>query len=154
VAAAGISLLIFHACCLLVFATKGITVGLHYAEAVLLHLCAISLLAAMTLFLSTLLSAPSSVIGIGLLLYLFLKCFGSNIEILVNSGSGAAGTAIALIYTIIPHFEFFDMGQRVVFSGAYPPIGVADMLFFIGYTAAYSTLFLSLAWLAFRKKNL
>ena len=114
----------------------------------------IGLLAAMCLFLSTVLSAPSAVFGIGLLSYLFLKWFGSNIEMLASSGWGVSGMVVAFIYTVVPHFEFYDMSQKVVFAGTYSPVGLANMLFFVGYGAGYSALFLGLAWLVFRKKNL
>jgi ABC-type transport system involved in multi-copper enzyme maturation permease subunit len=154
IAAAIISLIFFHASCLLVFFFKGIKPGFVYVEAVILQICGLGLLAAMALFLSTILSSPAAVVGIGLLAYFFFKWFGANIELLIDRSSGALGTIVPLIYTIIPHFEFFDLSQKVIFSSMYAPVGILDMLFFVGYAMVYSTFFLSVSWLIFRKKQL
>ena len=154
ISAAAISLLLFHASCLLVFAFKGMVPGLIYVEAIVLQLFGLCLLAAMILFLSTLLSSPGAVIGIGLLTYFLLKWFGSNIEFLISKNHGAAGTVVALVYTLIPHFEFFDLSRKAIFAGTYSPVGFGDMLFFAGYAIVYSSIFIVLSWLVFRKKRL
>jgi len=152
--AATISLVFFHASCLIIFAMKGINPGWIYGQAFLLQVFGLGLLAAMTLFLSTLLSTPAAVIGIGVVLFFFLKWFGSNIEILINRNAGIVGTILPVVYTVIPHFEFFDLSQKVIFSGIYSPVSIPDMLFFAAYATTYSGIFMLLSWLVFRKKRL
>jgi len=61
-------------------------------------------------------------------------------------------TIVYAVYMAIPHLEFFDVRDLVVHSGeliAWWAWGVATL-----YALAYSSFFLFLAWLMFRRKAL
>lgn len=46
-------------------------------------------------------------------------------------------------YFTLPHLDLFDLAQRTAY--AYPPIPAGSVAFLIGYSAAYTALFLAVA---------
>jgi len=101
----------------------------------LLHLLLLSFLASLTVLLSLFLSTAAN-IGITLLIYFGNNWFGATVP----------GSAF------LPHLEFFDIKEKIVHTQEIIPGWV--VLFLILYAACYCALFLILANLVFRKRNL
>jgi hypothetical protein len=61
-------------------------------------------------------------------------------------------TILSVIYFMIPHLEWYDIRDRVIYDHAavaWGPMGLVTL-----YAVAYAGLFLFLAWLVFRRKGL
>ena len=59
---------------------------------------------------------------------------------------------LSIIYFVIPHLEWYDIRQRVIYD--HPPIAWTHCGLATLYGLAYAGLFLHLAWLIFRRKSL
>ena len=77
-------------------------------------------------------------VSVSMILYLLMDTYGPNLK------GGAA--------YFLPHFEFFDLRQR--FIHGWPPVSMHLVGFLTAYALVYSTLFLTLGWLKFRKQPL
>ena len=64
------------------------------------------------------------------------------------------GPALALVYTVVPHFEVYDPTQMMAFAPLQRWLQPLDWLFFAGYAFGYAAIFLAGAWLAFRRKRI
>jgi hypothetical protein len=71
-------------------------------------------------------------------------------ELLMHQAGTSADVLLGL-YHALPHFEVFDMRQRLVFGLGPVPAGVFVQILLYG--AAQTALFLFLAWLAYRGKR-
>ena len=71
-------------------------------------------------------------------------------ELAVNSPLPAK-IALDVVYAIAPHFEFFDLRQRIVHS--WDCVGVGVMLVVVAYAVLCSAALLSIAALLFRKRK-
>ncbi|MCK5849745.1 MAG: ABC transporter permease [Kiritimatiellae bacterium] len=65
--------------------------------------------------------------------------------------TGLRANALTIIYNLLPHFEVFDMRQIVVHK--YPPIACSTMAIISAYGLILTSLFLLVAWLAYRNKT-
>ena len=119
-------------------------------QAVLLHAVVLGNFAALTLALSTRMTygAAASVayviIGAAFLV-------GPNVPELVVQQHGLRANALLALYYALPHFELFDLRQRLVHDwGAAPWPAVA---FVVGYGVVWAAILLLIAWLGYRKKR-
>lgn len=114
-----------------------------------LHSIMLAVVIAFSLFFSTFSSQGASGTGTGIfviLCYLFVP----RISNMMAYESGIRYKLLGLIYYISPHLELFDMRARVLHNW-----GVLDAKIFIGtllYGILLTAVFLTLAWLIFRKK--
>ena len=111
------------------------TPPLLFIEGYLLHAMLLSIFASLTVCLSLFLSAPANT-GIVLILYFAFNWFGANMP----------------AYIYLPHTELFDIKERIVHSWDLVPLWV--MSFLAVYAFLYTAVFLALACLAFRKRDL
>lgn len=111
------------------------TPPLLFVEGYLLHAMLLSFFTALTICLSLFLSASANT-GIALILYFAFNWFG----------------AIMPAYIYLPHTELFDIKEKIVHSWDLVPLWV--MFYLAIYAALYTAFFLTLARLAFRKRDL
>ena len=147
------ALAVFWICSVLVAAAKGVALTGIAVQALVLQWLGVVMLTALALLFSTLVSETPVSVTLSLLAYFLLKGFTSNIHILGSAVGGVGGWTMALAYTVVPHFEFYDTTQMMAFAPLQEALGVTDWLFFAGYALAYTGVFLGGAWLAFRRKR-
>jgi len=75
-----------------------------------------------------------------------------NIPAFLAQQKGISGTALLLLYQLMPHFELFDMRKRIVHDFGPAPWGACAIIFVYGLL--WIALLLAIAWLAYRKKLL
>jgi len=64
--------------------------------------------------------------------------------------AGVKAGVLMFVYNLFPHFEVFDLRRRLVHS--YGPVGAAPVLMISVYAMLLVTLFIFIAWAAYRKK--
>ena len=77
---------------------------------------------------------------------------GQHLYKVAENMSEPSATLLLVIYYIIPHLEFYDVRNLVIHNWGLIPwwvVGAAT-----AYAAAYAALFLTAAWLVFRRKSL
>ena len=95
------------------------------------------LLSAMAVGLSFYLTSSAN-IAICVILYFLMTIYGPSVKQVHYT-----------LYYLLPHFEFFDLRQRLIHQWA--PISAGLMGFLTVYTLVYTTFFLLTGWLRFRK---
>ena len=106
-----------------------------FVEGYILQACLLSFFIALTILLSLFLS-PTATIGISIILYFASTWFGASIQ----------------GYIFLPHPELFDIKEKIIHTWDVVPVWV--MSFLTAYAAAYTALFLGMACLAFRDRDL
>ncbi len=134
---AWLSLLLFHA-----------PIGPIFWEYLLLRMLSFGPIAAMTMALSLVLSAPATVTLSGLLT-LFGTLFAQTLASAVQSAGPVAQFPLKALYFVLPHLDLFDLSQRAAFN--YAPIPAWVLLSLVLYAVAYVAVFLSLGELRFRR---
>ena len=148
-----VALVVFWACSALISAFKGVAVTGLVVQALVLQWLGLVMLTAMALLFSTLVSETPVSVTLSLLAYFLLKGFTSNIHILGSRATGVGAATIGLLYTLVPHFEFYDATQMMAFAPLQKALGPVEWLFFVGYAFGYTAVFLGAASLAFRRKQ-
>ena len=123
-----------------------------YVQAIWLHWILLGVVTAMVLFGSVVFTAPSSnnticFIGVSGILLL-----GEHLHKVALRQPEPMQTMLSVIYFIIPHLEWYDIRDRVIYD--HPPIAWVDCGLSTFYGLAYAGLFLGLAWAIFRRKSL
>jgi len=147
------ALVVFWVCSVLIAAAKGVALTGLVVQGFVLEWLGLVMLAALALMLSTVVSEAPVSVTLSLLAYFLLKGFTSHIHILANGASGLGASVLGIIYTVVPHFEFYDPTQMMAFAPLQQPLAPLDWLFFVGYAFGYAAVFLAGAWLAFRRKR-
>lgn len=119
-------------------------------QAVLLHMSALAVISAIGLALSTRLSHDAATVTTYLATgsaFLLLP----RIPAMLAGSGGLTSTILALFYYLCPHFELFDLRRRLIHNwGPASWIIVSEILL---YAALMTGLFLTLAWLGYRKRR-
>lgn len=151
--ACGLALLVFY-----VFFSVVVAAREHewpmaaYLQALTLHWFLLGVIVAMTLLGSIVFAAPSSTNTIVLLVAAGILLLGRHLNKLALQLSEPAQTIVYAIYYAIPHLELFDVRDLIIHNwGTIPWLVWAGAL---GYAAGYSAIFLTLACLLFRRKEL
>ncbi len=119
-------------------------------EGYALHAAALAMTSAMALALSTRMNFDAAVT-------FSLAVTGSAILVvpripnLVTLEQGVRAVALQIVYYVLPHFELFDMRQRLVHDEG--PIGIATLATILAYGLLMTVVFLMLAWLGYRHKR-
>ena len=133
--------LIFYGLFLLVAFTKGKTTPLDTTvQTAYLFCLTLMILSAMASGLSYYLTLSANV-AITIILYLLMNLYGA--------GLGAVSKGF---YYLLPHFEFFDIRQRLIHD--WNPISLDLVAFLTLYALLYTSLFLLIGWLKFKKERL
>jgi hypothetical protein len=120
------------------------------AQAMLLHLTVLSCVSAIALAFSTRMTYGAA----ASMAYVFIGTaflITPRVPELVVQERGFGGAAILALYYGLPHFELFDMRQRLVHGWGPAPWGVVLQVF--AYGVVWTAILLLLAWLSYRKKR-
>ena len=146
-----LSLVCFYLTVCLAVWIKGGTFNLAtLLQAILLHTAAIALITSLGLALSTRLNRDAATVttyiitGAGFLLL-------PRIPNMLVETKGLSGNVLYAVYYLFPHFELFDLRRRLVHDwGSAQWLTLAEISL---YAALMTTVFLSLAWLGYRKRR-
>ncbi len=111
------------------------TPGVLLSEGYVLHLGLLAFMTSLTILFSLFLSTMANT-SVALIIYFGAIWFGANIQ----------------AYIFLPHPELFDIKDRLVHSAEVIPAWVISFL--LAYAVIYVTIFLTLTYLVFRKRNL
>jgi ABC-type transport system involved in multi-copper enzyme maturation permease subunit len=152
--AVGLALAAFYGFYALITAWKhfGSFVIVTWLQAVWLHWLALGIIIAMTILGSVVFAAPSSNATICLIVAAGILLFGRDLNRAAASLAEPAGTILHLAYFVLPHLEWCDVRDLLVFGR--DPIPWAAWLLVTPYSAAYVAFFLLLACRQFRRLSL
>jgi ABC-type transport system involved in multi-copper enzyme maturation permease subunit len=125
---------------------------LAYFQALLLQWVMLGVVTAMVLLGSIVFSAPSANATICFIIVAGILFLGRHLNAVALHNPEPMRSIIYTIYFLIPHLELFDVRERLV--GDWPLINWLECGLAALYAAAYTGLFLLLAWLGFRRKSL
>ena len=119
-------------------------------QALMLHLMAVGVIAALAIALSTRLNQDAaSTITYVMVAAMFVLV--PRIPELATKAEGWRKTAMLVLYGFLPHFELFDMRRRAIHQYGPMPWGWFSLV--ILYGAVLVAILLCLAWLGFRNKH-
>ncbi len=87
-----------------------------------------------------------------LIMYFVMTIYGEGLDIYALNAGGAAKVMGFLFYYLLPHFEFFDIRQRLIHDWDPLPWDLIGLM--TAYALAVTGLFLLLGWLKFRRMAL
>jgi ABC-type transport system involved in multi-copper enzyme maturation permease subunit len=125
---------------------------LTYLQAIWLHWAMLAVVIALSLLGSMVTAAPSSTTTICFIVVAGILLVGRHLNTVALHHAQPLQTIIYTIYYLIPHLEWFDIRDRVVYQ--MPLVAWLDCLLATLYAAAYTALLLLLTWLGFRRRNL
>jgi len=125
---------------------------LDYLQALLLQWAMLGIVTALVLLGSLIFSAPSANITINLIIVAGILFLGQHLNTIALHNAEPLRSVIYSVYFLIPHLELFDLRERLV--NDWGPVRWLDCGLAGLYAAAYTALFLLLAWLGLRRKNL
>ena len=120
-------------------------------QAVALHLCCVMLVCALAL-LGSVVVTPSANVTLSALLVGGMLLFGPRLYELSLMRSGMAGGCLRALHWVLPHFELFDMRQRLIHG--WEPLGTWVFLAVLGYGLAYALALTGLAAWVFSRKRI
>ncbi len=137
--AAGMScFFLYYACFLALVAAKSGAIDVATAvQTAFLFCLGLMVLTALATGLSFYLTPPANV-TLTLILYVLMSAYGPALK-----------SKTAFFYYLLPHFEFFDMRQRLVHDLGAVSSPILGILFL--YALAYAALFLGLGWAKFKR---
>jgi ABC-type transport system involved in multi-copper enzyme maturation permease subunit len=123
-----------------------------YLQAIWLQWFMLGIVIALALLGSIYLAAPSSTTTICFVVVVGILLVGSHLNTIALQQPPTMQKVVYLVYFLIPHLEWFDIRDRLVYDQGL--VHWADIALASLYAAAYTGLFLVLAWLGFRRKSL
>jgi uncharacterized membrane protein len=109
---------------------------------------------ALVLALSTRMTyGASSTLGFVIILASYLLV--PRIPWILTQAQGISGVGLRIIYYLLPHFELFDMRQRVVhnWDSLAGQVGWSTVFWIFLYAVLFTCIFILLAWLGYRNKR-
>jgi ABC-type transport system involved in multi-copper enzyme maturation permease subunit len=125
---------------------------LTYVQALWLQWAMLAVVIALSLCGSIISAAPSSTTTICFIAVAGILLVGGHLNTVALHQTEPLQSIFYTIYFLIPHLEWFDLRDRVVYDWGlvdWLDCGLATL-----YAAAYASLFLLLTWLGFRRKSL
>jgi ABC-type transport system involved in multi-copper enzyme maturation permease subunit len=138
-AAARVLLLVYH-----------VPVGTIFWQYVLLKSLGLVWLCGMTVGLSVYMT-PAATIAVALILSLGSAAF-TRFTLLYHAQTGLGLVWLNTLYGLLPHYDLFDLGQKVTYD--WPPVQVWVLGALVGYSVLGSLLWLSFGWLKFRRATI
>lgn len=123
-----------------------------YFQAMWLQWVMLGIVVAMVLLGSVVFAAPSSNATICLIVVIGILLLGRHLHQVALQQPEPVSTALSIIYFLIPHLEWYDVRDLVVYN--HSPVPWADCGLATLYAAAYVCFFLFAAWAVFRRKTL
>jgi ABC-type transport system involved in multi-copper enzyme maturation permease subunit len=151
--ASAIALLIFYAFFAIIVGSREQSWPINlYLQAYWMQLAMLGVVIAMALLGSIYFAAPSSTVTICFILVAAILSVGGHLQHIALNEPEPLQSIVLIIYFIIPHLEWYDLRDFVVYShdaASWIKIGEATVL-----AAGYAGFFLILTWLGFRRKSL
>lgn len=149
----GLALLVFYGFFGALSASREHTLPVaSYLQTAWMHWFFLAIVIAMTLAGSLVFAAPSSNATIVLIVAVGILLVGEHLNKVAVTTPGFSGVCLSAVYYAIPHLEFYDLRSMVIHNWPARDWGV--VLLASAYGAAYTGLFLLVAWLRFRRKVL
>jgi ABC-type transport system involved in multi-copper enzyme maturation permease subunit len=149
--AASAATLLFHALILVVVVLRGGTFdGVSAVQGMLLHVCALAIIAAIGMAVSTRMTGSAAATIAYVVTAVCAAVIPEVPELLLHQ-TGSAATALSALYYALPHLELFDLRQRLVHSWGPAPWNVVLSVFVYG--CVWTAILLLLAWLGYRGKR-
>jgi ABC-type transport system involved in multi-copper enzyme maturation permease subunit len=151
--ACGLALLVFYLFFAVVSGSKEghWPIG-QYIQALWLHFVMLGIVVALVLLGSVVFTAPSSNATICFVVVLGLLFLGRYLNVVALQQPEPLRSIVYTIYFIVPHLEWFDIRQFIIYS--HPLVPWIDWALASLYAAVYTGLLLFAAWLVFRRKAL
>jgi len=149
-----VALALFAAEFALIAHIGGASLGWIFAQALYLRILSLSVVVAMVLCLSLVLTHSANVV-ISLMLVFGASLFSRSINLVyfeLEETSPLVGKALLWVYYFTPHFDLFDLSEKVVFD--WPPVSWATLGALSLYGLAYTLVLLVVAQLIFRRKSI
>lgn len=125
---------------------------INYLQALWLHWMMLGVVTAMVVLGSVVFAAPSSTNTICFISVTGIILLGEHLNKVALRLTEPSQLFLQLIYFLIPHLEWFDIRDRVIYD--HPPIPLLPCALASLYAVAYAGLFLFFTWLRFRRKGL
>ncbi len=149
-AASILSLAVFYTFFIVLSGTReGLWPLASYLQAFWLHSLFCAVVIALSLLGSVLFSAVSANVTIITTIVIFILLLGRHLHRIATRMQGLSGRLLEVLYFIIPHLEWFDIRDLVIHN--WPPLDFFTVALDTVYAAIFSTIFLLLAWLRFRR---
>ena len=124
----------------------------NYFQALWMQMMMLAIVIAMVLLGSIYFAAPSSTTTIIFVVVVGILGLGSHLNNIALAQPQPLQSIIAVIYFAIPHLEWYDLRDFVVYDQPLAPwVAVFEATV---YAAVWTWIFLLLAWLGFRRKTL
>ena len=123
-----------------------------YFQAFWLQWVMLAVVVALVLLGSVVFTAPSSNATISFVIVFGILLLGRYLNKVAAQQSNIPGAIVYALYFCIPHLEWFDVRDFVIYDHA--PIAWVDCLLATLYAWAYAVLLLVATWLVFRRKPL
>lgn len=151
--ATGVALVVFYAFFAIITGSReNIWPVMAYLEAAWMQWFMLAIVIGMVLLGSIYFAAPSSTATISFIVVAGLLLLGGHLNIIALQRAQPMQSVLSFIYFVIPHLEWYDLRDFVVYDmGTVPLLAVATATV---YAAVWTGIFLLLAWLGFRRKNL
>jgi len=117
-------------------------------QVLLLHLCFLAFVTALSIALTTILT-QSAAMTMAYLLTGAGYFLAARLPVMATGAAPAKTNVLLVLYYALPHLELFDLRQRLVHDWGPIPAGV--LLGILGYGALWTAGLLLLAWLAYRR---
>jgi ABC-type transport system involved in multi-copper enzyme maturation permease subunit len=151
--ACGIALLLFYVFFGLISASRtGHWPVAEYLQVVWLHWIMLGIVVAMVLCGSVVFAAPSSNSTICFVVVVGILLLGRHLNQVALQQPEPLSTGLYLLYFLIPHLEWYDVRDFIIFDHAL--IGWGSCALATLYASAYTLLLLCAAWLLWRRKPL
>lgn len=118
-------------------------------QAFALQVLALVMLCSLTIMFSTVVTSGAAV-TFSLITLLVMRYAGPSILHVIEGLPEAVGKALWFVYLMLPHFEFFNISQRVVHGWGALPIGL--FLQVVAYGIVYAAVSVGVAALIFRRR--
>ena len=125
---------------------------LNYFQALWLHWIFLAIVIAAVLLGSVVFAAPSSNATICLVVIIGILFLGGHLNRVAIGIPGVGGTLLYAAYYVMPHLEWYDVRDLITHERpliSWLACGGATL-----YGLGYTTLYLSLGWVVFRRKTL
>ena len=123
-----------------------------YLEAVWMQWAMLAIVIAMVLLGSIFFTAPSSTSTITLVVVGGILLLGTHLKVIALQQPEPMQFILTVVYFVMPHLEWYDLRDFVVYDMGIVPLRAVALATL--YAAAWSGIFLLLAWFGFRRKNL
>lgn len=145
-----ICLFVFYLLFGLISASRGgIVLNYSFFQAFILHAVALMIVVSFSITLSLLLT-PSAANTISLIVCFGMLMFGQRAAFYIHSVQGFVRILGTVLYSLLPHLEFFDMRTRLTHE--WGAVGTAPLLTAIVYGCLYTFAFLAVSCNIFKRR--